>query len=124
MGSDGEGKGVGEEAAGAPAAVLLRILVDRPYTRVVELFAVSAVRDMSLFAPQSPTPPQYVFWYHNDHVVNYDGSRSVAVSTEPGPRTHSRLVITHASRADSGNYTCSAPDTEPDTINVYVSQGA
>ncbi|XP_049787827.1 uncharacterized protein LOC126191123 [Schistocerca cancellata] len=72
----------------------------------------------------SPTPPQYVFWLHNERVVNYDGSRAVAVSTEPGPRTHSRLLIPRATRRDSGNYTCSAPDTQPDTINVYVSQGA
>ncbi|XP_049831806.1 lachesin-like [Schistocerca gregaria] len=71
----------------------------------------------------SPTPPQYVFWFHNERVVNYDGSRAVAVSTEPGPRTHSRLLISRATRRDSGNYTCSAPDTQPDTINVYVSQG-
>ncbi|XP_049963636.1 zwei Ig domain protein zig-8-like [Schistocerca serialis cubense] len=71
----------------------------------------------------SPTPPQYVFWFHNERVVNYEGSRAVAVSTEPGPRTHSRLLIPRATRRDSGNYTCSAPDTQPDTINVYVSQG-
>ncbi|RZF32623.1 hypothetical protein LSTR_LSTR014855, partial [Laodelphax striatellus] len=70
----------------------------------------------------SPVPPQYVFWYHNDRMINYDPSASatagggsapgaansrggVTVSTEPGgPRTHSRLLVTHATHADSGNY--------------------
>ncbi|KAG8268262.1 hypothetical protein J6590_032119 [Homalodisca vitripennis] len=71
----------------------------------------------------SPTPPQYVFWYHNDKMVNYDSLRGgVTVSTEPGPKTHSRLIVNKASPSDSGNYTCRAPNTEPDTIHVFVSK--
>ncbi|PSN32092.1 hypothetical protein C0J52_23920 [Blattella germanica] len=72
---------------------------------------------------QSPSPPQYVFWYHNEHMINYDTSRGgVTVSTEPGPKTHSRLIINHATTGDSGNYTCRASNTEADTIYVYVSK--
>ncbi|XP_054278341.1 uncharacterized protein LOC128997052 [Macrosteles quadrilineatus] len=71
----------------------------------------------------SPTPPQYVFWYHNDKMVNYDSARGgVTVSTEPGPKTHSRLIVNKATPADTGNYTCRAPNTEPDTIHVFVSK--
>lgn len=73
---------------------------------------------------QSPTPPQYVFWYHNDRMINYDTERGgVTVSTEPGPSTHSRLVVNQAKLTDSGNYTCRAPNTEQDTIYVFVSKG-
>ncbi|KAF6209930.1 hypothetical protein GE061_015684 [Apolygus lucorum] len=38
----------------------------------------------------SPSPPQYVMWYHNDKMINYDGSTSngeggkVQVRTETG----------------------------------------
>ncbi|XP_063226958.1 hemicentin-2-like [Bacillus rossius redtenbacheri] len=72
----------------------------------------------------SPVPPQYVFWYHNERMINYDTQRGgVAVSTEPGPKTHSRLVISSAARGDSGNYTCRASNTEPDTVHVFVSTG-
>jgi hypothetical protein len=53
---------------------------------------------------QSPTPPQYVFWYHNDKMVNYDAARGGVT-------------------ADTGNYTCRAPNTDPDTIHVFVSKG-
>ncbi|XP_075215123.1 limbic system-associated membrane protein-like isoform X2 [Lycorma delicatula] len=71
----------------------------------------------------SPQPPQYVFWYHNDRMINYDTARGgVTVSTEPGPKTHSRLIVNHATHADSGNYSCRASNTEQDTIYVYVSK--
>jgi len=73
---------------------------------------------------QSPSPPQYVFWYHNERMINYDTSRGgVTVSTEPGPKTHSRLIINSATLADSGNYSCRASNTDPDFIQVFVSKG-
>lgn len=73
---------------------------------------------------KSPTPPQYVFWYHNDKMINYDTQRGgISVETEPGPRTQSRLTIRDASDADSGNYTCSASNTEAASIFVFVSEG-
>lgn len=76
------------------------------------------------FALQSPTPPQYVFWYHNDRMINYDTSRGgITVETEPGPKTQSRLTIRDAHDTDSGNYTCSASNTEPASIYVFVSEG-
>ncbi|XP_049963916.1 opioid-binding protein/cell adhesion molecule-like [Schistocerca serialis cubense] len=71
----------------------------------------------------SETAPRPVLWWHNERPLDQSGVSGVSVMTEPGPRTHSRLVVSHATRAHSGNYTCAAPDTEPDTINVYVSQG-
>nr|CAD7569160.1 unnamed protein product [Timema californicum] len=72
---------------------------------------------------KSPTPPQYVFWYHNDRMINYDTSRGgITVETEPGPKTQSRLTIRDAHDTDSGNYTCSASNTEPASIFVFVSE--
>jgi len=32
----------------------------------------------------APTPPQYVFWYHNERMVNYDYERGVSVTTVKG----------------------------------------
>lgn len=63
-------------------------------------------------------------WYHNGRMINYDTVRGgVTVSTEPGPKTHSRLVVNSATHGDSGNYTCRASNTEEDTIYVSVSNG-
>ncbi|KAG8330573.1 hypothetical protein J6590_060034 [Homalodisca vitripennis] len=73
----------------------------------------------------SPSPPQYVFWYHNDRMINYDTERGgVEVGTEVrGENTQSTLTVNHATSADSGNYTCRAPNTAQDTIYVFVSKG-
>lgn len=73
---------------------------------------------------QSPVPPQYVFWFHNDRMINYDTARGgITVETNPGPKTQSHLIIRDAVDTDSGNYTCSASNTEPASIFVFVSEG-
>ncbi|XP_040563955.1 limbic system-associated membrane protein isoform X2 [Lepeophtheirus salmonis] len=69
-------------------------------------------------------PPQFVIWYHNGKLINYDTSRSkISVTTDPGQKTHSRLIISDVTKEDSGNYTCSAPNTESSSIDVFVSPG-
>ncbi|KAL0869465.1 hypothetical protein ABMA27_005750 [Loxostege sticticalis] len=73
---------------------------------------------------KSPVPPQYVFWYHNSRMINYDAARGVTVVTEPGPKTQSTLAIRAAGPQHSGNYTCCAANTEPAHIYVYVSEGS
>ncbi|CAL8103020.1 unnamed protein product [Orchesella dallaii] len=73
---------------------------------------------------KSPKPPEYIFWYHNERMINYGNSREVVVRTEPGARTHSRLTIRDARISDTGNYTCKTAHAEPASIFVYVSQAS
>merc|ERR1711997_523464 len=68
-------------------------------------------------------PPQYVFWYHNGKIINYERVSRVSVQTDPGPKTHSRLIVSDVIKEDSGNYTCSAPSTVSSSIDVFVSPG-
>ncbi|XP_044739971.1 bone morphogenetic protein 10-like [Chrysoperla carnea] len=85
---------------------------------------VGSVIRLVCIIENSPTPPQYVFWYHNDHMINYDVARGgISVETDPGLQTQSRLTIRDARDSDSGNYTCSASNTEPASIHVFVSEG-
>lgn len=57
-------------------------------------------------------------------MINYDDSRrDVSIETTPGARTQSRLTIREPQPSDSGNYTCSASNTEPASIYVFVSKG-
>ncbi|KAG8249894.1 hypothetical protein J6590_009016 [Homalodisca vitripennis] len=85
---------------------------------------VGSVISLVCMIDKSPQPPQYVFWYHNDRMINYDTARGgVTVETEPGAKTQSRLTIREAHDTDSGNYTCSASNTEPASIFVFVSEG-
>lgn len=73
---------------------------------------------------QSPKPPDYVFWYHNDRMINYDSERGgISVVTENGETTVSTLTIRHALPADSGNYTCDPSTAEPTSITVHVLNG-
>ncbi|XP_031640852.1 zwei Ig domain protein zig-8 [Contarinia nasturtii] len=73
---------------------------------------------------KSPTPPQYVYWNLNDRMINYDDTRrDITIDTIPGLRTQSRLIIREPQISDSGNYSCSAPNTEPASIYVFVSKG-
>ncbi|XP_058798908.1 zwei Ig domain protein zig-8-like [Phymastichus coffea] len=84
---------------------------------------VGSIIKLVCIIEKSPTPPQYVFWYHNNRMINYDTTRgSVTVQTEPGP-TQSRLTIHHALESDTGNYTCSASNTKPASIFVFVTEG-
>jgi len=66
-------------------------------------------------------PPQYVFWYHNARMINFDSERGIAVTTTPGRRTHSQLSIQKAEVSDSGNYTCAPSNSLPASIQVFVS---
>ncbi|XP_037731812.1 zwei Ig domain protein zig-8 isoform X4 [Drosophila subpulchrella] len=73
---------------------------------------------------KSPTPPQYVYWQKNDRLINYvDSRRDITIETTPGLRTQSRLIIREPQITDSGNYSCSASNTEPASIYVFVSKG-
>lgn len=57
-------------------------------------------------------------------MINYDDSRrDISIDTIPGLRTQSRLIIREPQIQDSGNYTCSASNTEPASIYVFVSKG-
>lgn len=57
-------------------------------------------------------------------MINYDTARGgITVDTNPGPKTQSHLIIRDAVDSDSGNYTCSASNTEPASIFVFVSEG-
>ncbi|XP_063841028.1 uncharacterized protein LOC135089416 [Scylla paramamosain] len=68
--------------------------------------------------------PPFVFWYHGEKMVNYDGSRNrLSVMTKvEGTRTHSRLTITDARSWDSGNYSCIPPNVEPSFVIVFVTE--
>ncbi|GAB6018915.1 hypothetical protein CHUAL_000568 [Chamberlinius hualienensis] len=68
--------------------------------------------------------PSYVFWYHNERMINYDSLRGgIQVKTETGTVTTSSLYVADAQHADSGNYTCSSADALPTSITVHVLNG-
>ncbi|CAB3372921.1 Hypothetical predicted protein [Cloeon dipterum] len=74
---------------------------------------------LSCVLRQSTEPFLYVFWYHNNRMINYDADRGVNVSADES-RTSSTLVISSAQRTDSGNYSCVPNNAQPASTYVHV----
>ncbi|XP_019870113.1 zwei Ig domain protein zig-8 isoform X2 [Aethina tumida] len=71
---------------------------------------------------QSTEPPSYVFWYHNNRMINYDTDRGINVTTELTEKT-STLTITSAATRHSGNYSCVPSNAEPASTYVHILNG-
>ncbi|XP_043497205.1 zwei Ig domain protein zig-8-like isoform X2 [Polistes fuscatus] len=70
---------------------------------------------------QSPEPPAYIFWNHNNAIISYDSTRGgVSVVTEKGESTTSFLLVQEAKPSDSGRYTCNPSNAQPKSITVHV----
>ncbi|XP_042899143.1 neurotrimin-like [Parasteatoda tepidariorum] len=73
---------------------------------------------------QSPVPPVFVFWYHDDRMINYDSSRGQITVNKAGVDTAlSKLFIKDVQPSDSGNYTCCPSNAEATSITVHVLNG-
>ncbi|XP_043664185.1 zwei Ig domain protein zig-8-like isoform X1 [Vespula pensylvanica] len=73
---------------------------------------------------QSPEPPAYIFWNHNNAIISYDSTRGgVSVVTEKGDSTTSFLLVQEAKPSDSGRYTCNPSNAQPKSITVHVLNG-
>uniref|UniRef100_A0A182NF57 Ig-like domain-containing protein n=1 Tax=Anopheles dirus TaxID=7168 RepID=A0A182NF57_9DIPT len=71
---------------------------------------------------QSNEPPLYIFWYHNNRMINYDAHRGVNVSTEADNR-YSELVISHTNTLNSGNYSCVSNNAVAASTLVHILNG-
>ncbi|XP_076063782.1 protein amalgam-like [Oratosquilla oratoria] len=70
----------------------------------------------------NPDPPQYIYWSMGSIIINYSSRGGISIVTDKKSRT-SRLVVTRATIADSGNYTCAPANAEPATVSVYILNG-
>uniref|UniRef100_A0A336M9X6 CSON014215 protein n=1 Tax=Culicoides sonorensis TaxID=179676 RepID=A0A336M9X6_CULSO len=68
---------------------------------------------------QSTEKTAYIFWYHNNRMINYDMDRGINVSTEADFH-NSELTILHANKEHSGNYTCVPQNSQPASTIVHI----
>ncbi|CRL04283.1 CLUMA_CG017381, isoform A [Clunio marinus] len=66
--------------------------------------------------------PLYIFWYHNNRMINYDSHRGVNVSTEPDNR-YSELQISQTTTSHSGNYSCVTNNAVSSSTFVHIFNG-
>ena len=75
-------------------------------------------------------PLDFVIWYRNGtEVLNYHhpSNRREKIETRlmfADNVSVSQLTIRNVDYSDTGNYTCTAQNTEPAQVQVYVSEGS
>ncbi|XP_024084138.1 limbic system-associated membrane protein-like [Cimex lectularius] len=75
--------------------------------------------ELNCVIQESPVPPEFVFWYHNDRMVNYDKNRGLNITFDLNNKKSS-LTITKATREHSGNYSCVAGNAYPASAFVHI----
>lgn len=86
--------------------------------------------ELTCIINRSPIPPSFVFWYHEQRMINFDlnnakarGKINLFKRNERDDTVVSKLTIFNAISADSGNYTCAPSNSAPTSIYVQVLQG-
>ncbi|KAG5891889.1 hypothetical protein JTB14_021148 [Gonioctena quinquepunctata] len=65
--------------------------------------------------------PEYIFWYHDDRMINYDLADGATVRVG---RQGSELIFPKANRTHAGNYSCVPSNAQLDSILVYYEDTA
>jgi len=77
--------------------------------------------NLTCLVRDSPEPPQYIFWYHNQQPISYNSARGgISQITEKGDTTASFLLVQPARLADSGSYSCQPSVGNLQTVTVHV----
>jgi len=102
--------------------------VAQPYTEIIggpEIYLdEGSMMNITCLVKDSPEPPNYIFWYHNDKSITYDSPRGgVSQITEKGDVTVSYLLVQSARHTDSGRYKCQPSVGQPAVTNLHVIRG-
>ncbi|EEC03972.1 conserved hypothetical protein [Ixodes scapularis] len=72
-------------------------------------------------------PPMFVFWYHNDRMINYDAAEGGPGHISGGKPSQdafvSGLFIRSARTQDLGNYTCGPSNADSTSVVVHALNG-
>ncbi|KAK4885615.1 hypothetical protein RN001_001886 [Aquatica leii] len=74
---------------------------------------------LSCVLRRSTEPPEYIFWYHGDRMINYDLKGGAAVRHG---RQGSELIIPRAEMKHAGNYSCVPSNARSVNVTVHVLQ--
>ncbi|XP_037040992.1 uncharacterized protein LOC119077788 isoform X2 [Bradysia coprophila] len=86
-------------------------------------YEVDSTMQLSCIVRHVAMSTSVVYWSHGDRILNYDTNRGgVSVKTEIMEKgANSTLLIAKINKSDSGNYSCSIPNSTHDfTVLVHV----
>ncbi|CAL4142210.1 unnamed protein product, partial [Meganyctiphanes norvegica] len=64
--------------------------------------------------------PVFIYWYHHNKVIDYEGRGGVTVITHTSHDTVSNLLVRDAQPQDSGKYTCKPSNGREDAVSLHV----
>ncbi|EDW38015.1 GL12378 [Drosophila persimilis] len=75
--------------------------------------------NLTCIAPQAPGPYTHMLWHKDTELVSDSTRGGIRVVSEQQMKT-SNLVISRVQHTDSGNYTCSADNSNSDSVFVHI----
>lgn len=104
-----------------PQSIFVNLRVVAAYAEIVgtkdKVFNSGSHLQLVCVLTLATARPDYIFWYHNDRMINFDTNRGIAVKED---ETGSTLTIDNVSVEDSGNYSCQPRDLRPDSVLVTI----
>merc|ERR1719273_2567905 len=104
-----------------PQSVFVALRVVAAYAEIVgtkdKVFNSGSRLQLICILKLATAKPDYIFWYHNDRMINFDRDRGVSVQEDDSGST---LTMTDVSVSDSGNYSCQPRDMRPAAVAVTI----
>ncbi|KNC32044.1 hypothetical protein FF38_14540 [Lucilia cuprina] len=109
-----------------PTSIFLHLLVVEARAEIsgphIRYLTPGSTLRLQCHVVQNTEISEYIFWYHDNRMINYDADRGINVSTDPDFQS-SELTISRTRREHSGNYTCVASNTQPASVLVHIFKG-
>jgi len=104
-----------------PQSIFVQLRVVAAYAEIVgtkdKVFNSGSRLQLICVLTLATSKPDYIFWYHNDRMINFDTNRGISVTED---ETGSTLTMINVSVSDSGNYSCQPRDMRPDSVVVTI----
>lgn len=104
-----------------PQSIFVTLRVVAAYAEIVgtkdKVFNSGSRLQLICVLKLATSRPDYIFWYHNERMINFDKDRGVSVKEDDSGST---LTMTDVSVSDSGNYSCEPRDLRAAEVAVTI----
>jgi len=104
-----------------PQSIIVKLVVLEAFAEIIgtkeKVFKSESNLQLVCALKKATAKPEYIFWYHNNRMINYDKGISVVEDING-----STLTISSVSVDQSGNYTCQPSNMKPDSVVVTILQ--